>query len=186
MTSEANRTFEPITTQEEFDERIKARLTREREKWEKGSDYAEANEDLRAQLAAKDEEITAAKGETEQVRKDWYRRETERALERHLAEGGHTDSGKTSRILKHINFDAIEPDPKTGEPHRAHIIQALGAVQQDLPELFSEGRMGYRSAGAADAGARSNKPVFTPEKPITQEGLENMSPQEINSRWGQI
>jgi hypothetical protein len=28
-------TFEPITTQEEFDERIKARLAREREKWTK-------------------------------------------------------------------------------------------------------------------------------------------------------
>ena len=31
----SEKTFEPITTQEEFDERIKSRLAREREKWEK-------------------------------------------------------------------------------------------------------------------------------------------------------
>ena len=49
------KTFEPITTQEAFNERIKARLARERERWEKES----GTEDLRTQLAAKDEEIAA-------------------------------------------------------------------------------------------------------------------------------
>jgi hypothetical protein len=54
------KTFEPITTQDEFDERTKGRLAREREMWEKGSEA----EDLRAELSAKDEEITAAVEET--------------------------------------------------------------------------------------------------------------------------
>ena len=47
MTEE--KTFEPITTQEAFDERIKARLARERERWEKEGNVA----DLKAQLQAK-------------------------------------------------------------------------------------------------------------------------------------
>jgi predicted RNase H-like nuclease (RuvC/YqgF family) len=51
MTEE--KTFEPITSQEEFDERIKARLAREREKWAKESD----TEDLKTRLEAKEAEI---------------------------------------------------------------------------------------------------------------------------------
>jgi hypothetical protein len=37
MTEKPNKEFEPIRTQEEFDDRIKARLARERERWEKES-----------------------------------------------------------------------------------------------------------------------------------------------------
>ena len=37
MTEKPIKEFETITTQEEFDERIKARLARERERWEKES-----------------------------------------------------------------------------------------------------------------------------------------------------
>lgn len=54
MTEQA-KTFEPISTQEEFDERIKARLAREREKWVKESD----TEDLKTRLEAKEAEIAA-------------------------------------------------------------------------------------------------------------------------------
>jgi hypothetical protein len=60
----ANKEFEPINDQATFDERIKARLAREREKWEKESGSA----DLKAELQSKDEEIA-------QIRREHYRAE---------------------------------------------------------------------------------------------------------------
>jgi hypothetical protein len=84
MTEQA-KTFEPISTQEEFDERIKARLAREREKWEKESD----TEDLRAQLEAKDEEIS-------QIRREHYRADVRRAVVDELVASGVTERGAWS------------------------------------------------------------------------------------------
>ena len=54
---QTEQTFEPITSQAEFDERIKSRLAREREKWEKQSGV----ENLKAQLNAKAQEIADLK-----------------------------------------------------------------------------------------------------------------------------
>src|ERR671913_1753457 len=99
------KTFEPITTQEEFDERIKARLAREREKWEKGSD----TEDLRQQLAAKDEEIS-------QIRREHYRADARRAVVDELGAHGVAEEGRIERILRHVDLDAIEPG-EDGSPH---------------------------------------------------------------------
>src|SRR5215208_6359067 len=103
MTEE--KTFEPITTQEEFDERIKARLAREREKWAKESDTA----DLKAQLEAKDEEIS-------QIRREHYRADARRAVVDDLAAHGVTEEGRIERILRHVDLDAIEP-ADVGRPH---------------------------------------------------------------------
>jgi hypothetical protein len=176
MTEE--KAFEPITTQAEFDTRIKARLQREREKWEKGSEV----EELRAQLQAREEELAAANEATEQVKRDWYRREAERALEQSLIESGHTDPGKNARILRHVDFDLIEPD-ESGEPHRARVVRALAEVQKDMPELFAEGCVNYHSNVPR---GKSDKPVLKSEAPLTHEELEAMSESEINSRWDQI
>src|ERR671918_866775 len=93
-----DKTFEPITTQEEFDDRIKARLAREREKWEKESD----TEDLRVQLQAKDEEIS-------QIRREHYRANARRAVVDELGAHGVTEEGRIERILRYVDLDAIEP-----------------------------------------------------------------------------
>src|SRR5918992_4698919 len=147
MTEQA-KTFEPISTQEEFDERIKARLAREREKWEKESD----TEDLKAQLEAKDEEIS-------QIRREHYRADARRAVVDELGAHGVTEEGRIERILRHVDLDAIEP-AEDGRPHFGSVRGQLADVSRDMPELLS-----YR-LGAGSGG--SKKPVLQREAPPTR------------------
>lgn len=108
MTEE--KTFEPITTQEEFDERIKARLAREREKWEKESD----TEDLKAQLEAKDAEIATL--------------QKTHSLEWELAKRGldtPLTTAKVESIKKLIDLDS-ETDP----------AEQIDRLSKQVPELF--------------------------------------------------
>jgi hypothetical protein len=159
-------TFEPITTQEEFDERIKARLAREREKWEKES----GTEDLKAQLEAKDEEIS-------EIQREHYRADARRAVVDELASHGVTEQGRIERILRYVDLDEVEPG-KDGKPHFGRIRGQLVSVSRDMPELLS-----YQ-LGAGSGG--SSNPVLTQEKPLTREEVENMSESEINSRWDAV
>jgi hypothetical protein len=165
MTEE--KTFEPITSQAVFDERIKARLAREREKWEKESD----TEDLKAQLEAKDEEIS-------QIRREHYRADVRRAVVDELAAYGVTEEGRIERILRHVDLDAIEP-AEDGSPYFGSVRRQLAGVSSDMPELL-EYQLGSGS------GVGSKRPVLTQEKPLTREEVEKMSESEINSRWEQI
>jgi hypothetical protein len=164
MTEE--KAFEPITSQEEFDERIKARLAREREKWAKESD----TEDLREQLALKDQEIA-------EIQREHYRAHARRALLDELAANGVTEEGRRDRILRHINLDEIEP-AEDGSPSAASVRGQLADLSRDLPELLS-----YQ-LGAGSGG--SSKPVLTQEKPLTRDEVEQMSEQEINSNWDRV
>jgi hypothetical protein len=165
MTEE--KTFEPITTQEDFDERIKARLAREREKWEKESD----TEDLKAQLEAKDEEIS-------QIRREHYRADARRAVVDELGAHGVTEEGRIERILRHVDLDEVEPG-KDGKPHFGSIRGQLASVSRDMPELLS-----YQLG--AGSGIGSKTPVLQREAPLTREEVEAMSESEINSRWGAV
>src|SRR5215217_4410776 len=98
MTEE--KTFEPITTQEEFDERIKARLARERERGQKES----GAEDLKAQLQAKDKEIA-------ELSKSHHLENTRRAVQEELASRGITDEGRIQRVVKLVDLDAVDVGP---------------------------------------------------------------------------
>jgi hypothetical protein len=167
MTSEVNKTFEPITTQEEFDERIKARLARERERWEKESGV----EDLRAQLEATDEEIS-------QIQREHYRANARRAVVDELGAHGVTEEGRIERIVRHVDLDAIEP-AEDGSPYFGSVRRQLADVSRDMPELLS-----YQLGSGSGIG--SKKPVLQREAPLTREELEAMSESEINSRWDQI
>jgi hypothetical protein len=114
--------FEPITTQEEFDARIKARLARERERWGKESD----SESLRAELEAKDNELA--------------RRRREYALDLALRERGLTGpvgAPKAERIKKMVDL-AAETPPE----------EQLAALAKDVPELFELPR-GAGSSGSS-------------------------------------
>jgi hypothetical protein len=160
------KTFEPITTQEEFDERIKARLARERERWEKES----GTEDLTARLRAKDEEIA-------QIQREHYRADARRAVVDELAASGVTEGGRIERILRYVDLDEIEA-AEDGRPHFGSVRGQLASVSRDMPELLRY------ELGAGSGG--SSKPVLTSDKPLTRDEVEKMSEQEINSRWGQI
>jgi hypothetical protein len=108
MTEE--KTFEPITTQEEFDERIKARLAREREKWAKESD----TEDLKTRLEAKEAEIATL--------------QKTHSLEWELAKRGldtPLTAAKVESIKKLIDLDS-ETDP----------AEQIDSLSKQVPELF--------------------------------------------------
>jgi hypothetical protein len=165
MTEE--KAFEPITSQEEFDERIKARLAREREKWAKESDTA----DLKAQLEAKDEEIGA-------ITREHYRADARRVVIDELAASGVNEEGRIERILRHVDLDAIER-AEDGSPYLGSVRHQLADVSRDMPELLD-----YQLG--AGSGIGSKKPVLTQEKPLTRDEIEAMGESEINSRWDQI
>jgi hypothetical protein len=167
MTEKPSKEFEPITSQEEFDERIKARLAREREKWEKES----STEDLTGQLRAKDEEIS-------QIRREHYRANARRAVVDELGAYGVTEEGRIERVLHHVDLDAIEP-AEDGSPYFGSVRGQLAGVSRDMPELLS-----YRLGSGSGIG--SKKPVLQRETPLSREEIEAMSESEINSRWDQI
>jgi hypothetical protein len=165
MTEE--KTFEPITTQAQFDERIKARLAREREKWEKESEtFAETfaeTEHLKAELQAKDEEIA-------QIRRERFLENAQRDVRAELARRGVTDSGRIERVMKLIDFSEASDT--------SFALAQIDDVAKDIPELV-------RPRGAGSRG--SSKPVLSAqEKPLTREAVEGMSQQEINSNWDRV
>ena len=157
MTETKTREFTPITTQEAFDEAIKGRLAREKEKWEKQTDAA----DLRAELEAKDEEIAGLK-------KGHYLEATRRAFAAELDNRGVVDEGRRERVMRHVDLDEVEATAD-GQPSREHVLRQLDDVSRDLPELL-------RPRGAGSRG--SKKPVLDAEKPLTREEVEAMSPAE--------
>ena len=161
------KTFEPIHDQKTFDERIKARLAREREKWEKES----GTEDLKAELEARDEEIL-------QIRREHYRANARRAVVDELAAHGVTEEGRIERILRHVDLGEVEP-AEDGSPYFGSVRRQLADISRDMPELLSY----HLGAGS---GPGSKRPVFTQEKPLTREEVEGMSEKDINSNWERV
>ncbi len=160
------KTFEPITTQEQFDERIKARLAREREKWEKDS----GAHDLKARLEASEEELA-------NLRRDHRRENARRAVVGELASSGVEDEGRINRVMRHVDLDAIEAG-EDGQPNPRAVRDQLAAVNRDMPELLTY-RVGAGSGGSA-------KPVLETEKPLTRDQVEAMSPEQVNSNWERV
>ena len=166
MTDTKTKEFTTITTQEAFDEAIKGRLAREREKWEKQT----GTEDLRAQLTAKDQELA-------DVRRDHHRENVRRVLVEELARAGVTDEGRIERVMKHVDLDAIEAG-EDGQPAPRAVQVQLAAVNRDMPELLT-----YR-VGAGSRGSKA--PVLEAEKPLSRDELEKMSPEEVNGAWDRV
>jgi len=157
--------FQPILSQADFDERIKARLAREREKWEKES----PDHDLRAQLEAKDQEIA-------EIQREHHRADVRRAVIDELGAHGVIEQGRTERILRHLDLDEIERD-EDGSPRLASIRNQLADISRDMPELLD-----YRLGSGSGPGSKER--VLSQEKPLTEEDVSNMSREEINTQWG--
>jgi hypothetical protein len=163
MTEE--KTFEPITTQAQFDERIKARLAREREKWEKESETFAETENLKAELQAKDKEIA-------QIRRERFLENAQRDVRAELARRGVTDSGRQERIMKLLDFSEASDS--------SFAVAQIDDLARDVPELV-------RPRGAGSGG--SSRPGLQPseaQKPLTREAVEGMSQHEINSNWDRV
>ena len=155
--SAADRTFEPITSQADFDERIKNRLAREREKWEKES----STEDLKSQLEAKDAQMA-------ELKKSHDLENARHAALQELMKRGVRDEGRRERIMRLVDLEG-EAEPAA----------QLDALSRDVPELFKV------PVGAGSGG--SKQPVLdTGDKPLTREEVGAMSPDEINSRWDTV
>jgi hypothetical protein len=152
--------------QAKVDEIVKQRVARERERLEKES----GAEDLKVQLAAKDEEIA-------QIERERYRADARRAVVDELVASGVTEEGRIERILRHVDLGELEPSDD-GNPYFGSVRRQLADVSRDMPELLSY-QLGSGSGG-------SSKPVLQREAPLTREEVEGMSESEINSRWDQI
>jgi hypothetical protein len=161
------KTFEPILSQADFDERIKARLAREREKWEKET----STDDLKAQIQSKDDQIA-------QIQREHYRANARRAVVDELASHGVTEEGRIERILRYVDLDEVEPD-EDGKPYFGSVRQQLADVSKDMPELLS-----YQLGTGSGIGSKT--PVLAQEKPFSRGEVEGMSEKEINSNWERV
>ena len=153
--------------QSKIDEIVKQRVARERERFEKESGV----EDLKAVLAAKDEEIS-------QIRREHYRAGARRAVVDELAASGVTEEGRIERILRHVDLYAVEP-AEDGRPYFGSVRQQFAGVSRDMPELLS-----YQLGSGSGIGAK--KPVLLREKPLTSEDVAKMSEAEVNSNWDRV
>jgi hypothetical protein len=76
-------------------------------------------------------------------------------------------------VLRSWRIEAAED----GSPSREHILTQIDGVAKDVPELV-------KPRGAGSSGSR--QPVLKTEKPLSRDALENMGPDEINSRWDTV
>ena len=153
--------------QAKIDEIVKQRVARERERFEKESGV----EDLKAELATKDEEIA-------QIRQEHYRADARRAVVDELAAHGVVEEGRVERVLRYVDLDAIER-AEDGSPYFGSVRGQLADISRDMPELLS-----YQLGAGSGIGSRT--PVLTQEKPLTREEVEKMSESEINSNWSRV
>ncbi len=151
--------------QAKVDEIVKSRVARERERWEKESGV----EELRQQLASKDEEIA-------EIRGSHWRETTERLIRETLSKKGIVEEGRQNRVMRLLDWDALAER----EGNEYHALRGqLEALSKDVPELVDPQQF-------RQIRGRSDKPVLAPEKPITREELESMGPDEVNRRWPSV
>jgi predicted RNase H-like nuclease (RuvC/YqgF family) len=152
--------FQPITTQEEFDERLKGRLARERERWEKESVPKERAEALTEQSTHLGRELEAKEREIRRLK-------AEHILEMDLrARGlsGPVGGPKAQRIKSLVNLD-------TDDEEAVDVSLQLEALRKDVPELFEVPK------GAGSGG--SSRPVLAKDDVLTREQIEELSPEEM-------
>jgi hypothetical protein len=153
--------------QAKIDEIVKQRVARERERLEKESGV----EDLKAELAGKDEELS-------QIQREHYRADARRAVVDELASHGVSDQGRIERILLYVDLDEVEPG-EDGKPYFGSVRGQLASISRDMPELLK-----YQLGAGSGIGSRTG--VLEQEKPLTREEVGSMSPDEINSRWDTV
>lgn len=149
-----------INSQEEFDNQVKSRIAREREKWEKESGIADAHE-------------RANKAESA-----GYQRVLKRDA-RDVLKGMGVPENRHERIIS--NAKLPEKAGEDGEPDQQAITAAFKDLHKEVPELFGEGARVEETALDTGGDGQTNG-----DGPLTREQVENMSPREINSNWDRV
>jgi len=153
---------EKTFSQEEVNQIVEERIARAREKWQKESESSAETENLKAELAAKNEEIA-------EIRRERFVEDAQRDVRAELAHRGVTDQGRQERVMKLLDFSEASDS--------SFVLSQIDQVAKEIPELV-------RPRGAGSGG--SSKPVLKQEKPLTREEVEGMSEQEINSNWNRV
>jgi hypothetical protein len=145
-------------TQDDVNQIVEERIARAREKWAKES----GAEDLQAQLQAKDEEIA-------QIRREHFQTNAQRDVRDELGRLGVKDEARIERFMGFIDLSEASDS--------SFAVEQVRNLARDVPELFPK-------RGAGSRGSKT--PVLSNEKPLSREDVENMSPEEINTRWDSV
>jgi hypothetical protein len=163
-----------VNTQEAFDALIKGRLERARQQWESEGGIAEARDAARE--ASSRAEAAEARARQKLAVRD------ARSI---LKDMGVTERSRQERILRLADLGGVTFDDE-GEPNEKDLRRSLKAVHADLPEVFGEDvsvleRAADASQGSVDTGSN---PWSTPIS--SEEQIEAMSSEQINSNWDRI
>jgi len=152
------KTFEPITTQEEFDDRIKTRLARERDKW------------------SKEEGVTFVQAELDRLKAA----NRDRDVREQLAANGFTDSAQQDRLLRLMDVDKMT----SGDLRLDVAVKAeLASVSEAFPGILPP--EDAPSMGGGSGGSR-NPVGGREEAELTKEQIEAMSSEERRENMGRI
>jgi hypothetical protein len=159
-----------VNNQEEFDRLISGRLQRARQTWEGDGGIAEAR---------KQAEEAEARAEAAEARaRERIATRDARVL---LSEMGVADRGRRDRIMRLADLGSVTYD-EAGEPNTKDLRDAIKLVHRDVPEIFGEGVQVVDSPADAGEGTTSGA-----DAPISsEEQLEKMSPEQINSSWDRV
>jgi hypothetical protein len=171
--SEQKNEFRPIESQEEFDARLGKRLAAERDKWERESGIEEARTKVQAEIDKLSAAVEDKDKELAGVHKEHRLGELQRTTRELLAERGVEDEARQQRVMRLLDFDGALASE--AEEPVSLVEWQLKQLANDVPELLStrEFPMGAGSGG-------SSKPVLSREKPLTEEELAKMSPDEMS------
>jgi hypothetical protein len=159
-----------VKTQEEMDALIRGRLARAKQQWEAEVGISEARQ--RAEEAEARAEAAEARARERIATRD------ARSL---LQEMGVAETARQERILRLADLEGVTYD-EAGEPNTKDLRDAIKAVHKDIPEVFPDGVQVLENP--ADAGEGH---LAGPDAPITsEEQLEKMGPEEINSNWDRV
>jgi hypothetical protein len=150
-----------IESQEQFDELVKGRLARERERWEKETNVSEYRD------------------RAEQAEARAFGRLVDRDA-RDVLKSMNVPAERHGRILRLAELPNVPGED--GEPDRKAIIEAFKGLHSDMPEVFGEGATVKETALDTTTGDQDR------DAPLTRERIEAMSEQEINepSTWERV
>jgi transketolase len=151
----------PITNQEQFNEAIKDRLAREKDKWEKETNI--------------DEYRTRA----EQAESAAFGRVQARDAKA-LLHGMNVPKERHGRILKLADMPTAPGED--GEPNRKAMVDAFKSLHSDMPEVFGS------EATVAESALDTSTGDTDRDAPLTRERIERMDEGEINdpTMWERV
>jgi hypothetical protein len=151
----------PITDQEQFNEAIKDRLAREKDKWEKSVNIDEYRQRAESAESAAFSRVQARDAKA-------------------LLHGMNVPKERHGRILKLAEMPTAPG--ADGEPDRKAMVEAFKSLHGDMPEVFGEG------ATVAETALDTSGGDPDLDAPLTLDRIERMDAGEINepSMWERV